>query len=612
MKFSFINNELKNLVFWSFHPKNTFNLFKFIFNKFYAFLNRKTSLPMTFYPNEVSNLIILKSNKILLDKWISTDPDKILKGPKRLRLATGYLLFERYPKWSMNFDDTEQFLSLHRWNWLLRAISDETERPSLEWGISLMRSWLKEMSPLPTGLASESYTLGERISNAIIFSRLLGENWSCLPNDIVDALKIMSNELQENLEYYGENLTGNHPLNNGRALYLFSKCYGTSNMEILSKSIISERLNKITTSDGFLREGSIHYHFLYTRWLFELHLASDEFNDLEMKNIISDFLENAINACEFYLISNQSGNYHLPTIGDVSPDCDPEWLIDIPKLWRLNKSLEIYDINKNLSGWASLWFNGINKVADSPLDLLGRNKFQAYPDSGWFRLDWKGWSSIWHTQVKNEQTHAIHSHQDFGSFVLYYDGHEVLIDIGRPNYDDQNLESHYTTTFSSHNTLKINNLGPMLSSADSLYPPLYREREFDVICEEINKNKMISIIHNGYDRMVRSCIKHKRTFYFTNESVEITDYITGKGKVNVNLCFQWSDQPNLKNSKFQIIRTQNGLHDINESFSLCSSDGISGWRYPSYGTQSPCVTQRVNLKGNLPLSLTHKILIKNK
>ena len=87
------------------------------------------------------------------------------------------------------------------------------------------------------------------------------------------------------------------------------------------------------------------------------------------------------------MISNQSGNYHLPTIGDVSPDCDPEWLIDIPKLWRLNKSFEIYDINKNLSGWASLWFKEIDKDADSPHDFLRHNNFQAYPDSGWFRLD---------------------------------------------------------------------------------------------------------------------------------------------------------------------------------------------------------------------------------
>ena len=52
-------------------------------------------------------------------------------------------------------------------------------------------------------------------------------------------------------------------------------------LKLKISKIIKERLNTLITNDGFLREGSSHYHFLFTSSILKAHfsLSQDKATD---------------------------------------------------------------------------------------------------------------------------------------------------------------------------------------------------------------------------------------------------------------------------------------------------------------------------------------------
>ena len=71
---------------------------------------------------------------------------------------------------------------------------------------------------------NETYTVGERISNICLFSRHLKCNWFSLPKDIVTFIQLSGCKIANRLEYQNDNLTGNHIVNNARALIFAGHC----------------------------------------------------------------------------------------------------------------------------------------------------------------------------------------------------------------------------------------------------------------------------------------------------------------------------------------------------------------------------------------------------
>ena len=215
----------------------------------------------------------------------------------------------------------EQYVSLHRWNWLLRSLTDEDEPPNFEWGVFLVRSWILQMGFCPKGKASESYTTGERIANLCIFSRHLNGLWTSLPNDLSDYVKEMGLDLSRRVEYNPGKLNGNHVINNARALLLAGHCTNTPDLIKVARAIIEDHLENLI-KDCFLVEGSSHYQFLFTRWLLEMALLLEEKNDKLTANLIYPFLPSLLEGCNFFLIKSKNGDNIIPTFGDVSPDAE--------------------------------------------------------------------------------------------------------------------------------------------------------------------------------------------------------------------------------------------------------------------------------------------------
>jgi len=355
------------------------NIFKrcinpFVFIRVSIFVLRKVILwpkrwlkPVFFYPIRVKK-IYRKLQKDLsisskLENRIYVEKSKI--GNSKLRLCTGHLKYINEPVWDTKFDDQEEIFSLHRWNWLLTGLTENPKVTSRVWGFGLMRSWIYRMMVPTEGLPWTPYTTGERISNACLFAVLTNKNSAklelsnALPADITKSLHTMAFYLADNLEFKGKNRTGNHVVNNARALFFAGEFLDLKCLSDLSKSILQEKLPGLVTEDGFLREGSSHYQFLFTRWVLEMLWLSIISKNNVIHELLAPYAKKLVKQCWFFLVrDSSSGRWNMPLIGDISPDFTPEWLISLP--WS-NLALSVYcpeDIPPLPfihQGWSSLW-----------------------------------------------------------------------------------------------------------------------------------------------------------------------------------------------------------------------------------------------------------------
>jgi hypothetical protein len=608
--------EAVNLFKWAQNPIHLFFLVKYIIRVLaHSFVLRL--LPSYWwYPSQVYKTVRAVPHQTSIPvthitKAQSTPP----LGPSRLRLAFGYLYFTMDPEWKIRFDDGEQYVSLHRWNWLLHALTDEEELVTFEWGVYMMRSWLHTMGALPAGLASESYTLGERIANAFLFARLAGGTWHCLPGDVSQALLKMALTLCRQLEYHGDTLTGNHPFNNARALYLAGKCLDVPALEKVALAIIEERLKIIVNADGFMREGSSHYHLLFTRWLLELNFVAGEFKDIVMLDLLEVPVRISLERCLFFLVQSGCEEWELPLIGDVSPDCTPDWLIDLPYSALVEyKQLGIKPLSRELRGWARLWNLQTSRFLErgqkvSISSVESEKPFQSFPNSGWYRLDWKDWTAIWRAQACDSTVQASHAHQDFASFVLYHRGQEVLIDIGRPNYERDSVIGNYSITPLAHNSISLEGLGPMLTPRDRYLPPSYRNSCLSLGSKFEEDSAAIELTHNGWKRLSGRSVKHKRRFIFFEKKIEVNDFFDGDGRALICIAFQWPRIPGLPGDGLTIECDLQGAHILKNEIEYGRPDSIYGWRFPAYGERVASATQCIQIIANLPSSIKHTIII---
>ena len=124
---------------------------------------------------------------------------------------------------------------------------------------------------------------------------------------------------------------------------------------------------------------------------------------------------------------------HFPNIGDVSPDIPLNW-------FSIRGDL--------LSGWNKLWKK----------TYLFHNKAPILSeDEGWVVLKKGDWFSINFSHKSNKNYPDGHGHEDFGSFLLYFKGRQLLTDIGRFTYDDE-LETFSGKEESSHSVVLSNDL----------------------------------------------------------------------------------------------------------------------------------------------------------
>lgn len=327
-------------------------------------------------------------------------PRELVLASRTLRLHGGGI------PWDAEFDDPEDTESLHRYNFL-RAFP----AGNAQWALGQVAEWCRRFMPEcqpdmgPPEPRWESYTVAERISNVLWY---VAREGVALPSGVADALRGQAAFLVPRFEYYGPG-TGNHPLNNARALYLAGVFLGVEGWKVFARTVMAERLEQLVTVDGFLREGSSHYHLLVTRWLREIAEAASS-GDVATQSLVVPYLRVMQEKGSFW---TAGGRFAL--FGDISPDFSPERVLEAVPL----------------------------------AEPAARS--ETWPASGWHALREHGFTVfVRHEPARPGPSYPWHQHNDILHVSLYDGDTPLLVDPGRRNYADEDGVSG-TSAF-AHNT----------------------------------------------------------------------------------------------------------------------------------------------------------------
>ncbi len=592
----------------------------FFINLFFQKFLRKYQNNTHGYPDEVKNVVrSIRYPEIL--KWSlpfkeisSHHKEEQMPSLKAIKLASEELKLNATIEWEHPFSDDEDTESLHRWNWLLHTLSqsDQNEFYKLYfWGQKHIDSWFKHNPSPQKSLLWESYTVGERICNSIIFFYLIGFK----PSDsFSEGIKSFIKHLIDHLEYRGT-FTGNHIFNNARAIFIAGCSFGVESWRRLGELIILREIKHLATKDGFLREGSSHYHFLFTRWVLEIISFAELTQQQEFIRNLRPYAEKLIEKCWFFLIHNpETQDWNLPLIGDISPDFSPNWLINLP--WS-DLAISIYKpenipIPTRNTGWANL-FGDIAKASHCKgNNYTNKNGFTALKDSGWCRINFNKSDLIFRAETTSTPSHASHAHCDIGAFYLYLNGYPLLVDAGRLNYK-RDAWGEFGMSAQAHNTLCIDELGP--SPIQWLkYPSCYSQAKTDVSIVEAQEGLDIKINYDGYQRLPKP-LKVSRSLFLRDEKLEIEDEIGGKGFHKIELFFHFGPniqiQRNSTNSETFNITGRFGnatitFETVKGTSYIDSFEGDEeplGWYISEYGKKEPTVTIRRSIFSNVPVKL---------
>lgn len=516
--------------------------------------------------------------------------------PSHLILATGSLQCIGLPDWTTSWEDPEQVMSLHRWNWLLFRLYETGEAPDSAWGLRLMRSWLRRMGAVPAGIAGTTYTTGERIANAVLFLARVGKNRvdpNAIPEDITRALRSMAVHIAGHLEYKEPELSGNHVIQNARALLFAGAFLCTPAFSELARVILRERLPSLITEDGFLREGSSHYHFLFTRWVLEMDWVAQEVGDRITVSILQPIKQKLLERCWFFLVYNDAERlWQIPTIGDVSPDCTPAWLL--------------------MYLWPDL------EAARPP---SARDRLEQFERSGWVRCDRDETTMFWHFRLSAPGLYPTHGHNDTGSFVLCIRGAPVLVDPGRPSYMMSDPFYSYSGSASAHNSLVVDGIEPLVPEQRRWLPFWYRDAKVEVLEENVGGDISLILRHTGYNRVAVAGFVHERRWVIGLRRLYIEDMFSGDGAHIVETFFQWSPQYALHPQSAPSLSAHAvDTHGMHITFAVERTSAgtlithvrgqrqpkLAGWTFPAYGTYVPSVSTMISTRTTFPASFHYQ------
>jgi hypothetical protein len=549
-------------------------------------------------------------------------------GPGSLQLTGGEWKLDHPINWRIEGQDPERAYSLDRWNWLLLALTRDTS-VTAEWGWHLVRDWLTHCGAETRGGRIASYNLGERIVNACLFCSASGGSQEVLPDDIAASLKPMAALLAANLEYSQPELTGNHVLNNARALFFADRYLGMPGYADLAAHIFQERLPVLITADGFLREGSSHYQFLVTRWLLEIHWLAERTED-GVCEFLRPYLESCLRRCWFFLV-RQHGDWTTPLIGDVSPDFPPDWLISVP--WspvaiRIHRP-SILPSRPRKKGWLDLW-GGSDENGKADGTSKAARQFQCFPESHWYRLDWEGWTVFWHVEPSDVLFHASHAHADATSFVLFRGGFPIFVDPGRFSYQADHALGRYGASGAAHNGVVLDECDPVLGPRSGRFlgrlPHWYRKVRINVHWREETDRFTFTIDHDGFSRLCGTRLDHRRTFVAEKDSFTVEDLLGGKGRHNLSAHFHCAPDIDAKQScgsgssgwklsdarwPFQaMLELENGNTPARrETAKGRMEPSPGGWFFPAYGVKQPATTLTYRWQAELPFSARFRLEI---
>ena len=192
------------------------------------------------------------------------------------------------------------------------------------------------------------YILSECISNINLFNRARNKSWIIKNNHHKNFTVLANKLLIKNIEFRGPFSTCNHLINNFRALYLSSCLIKRNKGDKFFLSFWEQIKNKVFFNSGKIADGSVHYHFLITRWLFEICICAYELKDYDILNEVNPYLKSNLEIVGLLFRGDV-----LPLFGDLSPDCPIEWLLPISNY--VTESSPYSSVGNGKKGWDRIW-----------------------------------------------------------------------------------------------------------------------------------------------------------------------------------------------------------------------------------------------------------------
>jgi len=465
------------------------------------------------------------------------------------------------------YRDIETVLAVHRFAWLPLMHQPVDSK----WMSTIWAAWRKNFGTPDDEWPWHPYTAAERAINLVALAETRG-----LPGPCEDTLAVLDAHgpaIFKRLEYFGDHHTSNHLANNGRGLYFLGLFLGNETYASAGLAILKNEAERIFMPSGILREGSSHYHFLLARNYASAWLMAEKHERPE-KEDLKDIARRAMSVIPHLVLSGG-----MPLIGDISPDCPPEYLSCIAA---------------GEAGWTGT------------LDEISRRKFcelraQLIPvskdildEDGWLRFDRNQWSGLWHAAPGGWTHMPGHGHQDVGGFEVHFGGEPLFIDPGRGQYGETGEAAEYRSA-RRHCSLVIDGADP--------YPPNkpYYGDDFKTAiggpAPQLTRDANgVRLRHSGYGRFNRVG-EIERRWRFEDRTMIIDDRVAGASTRLVERYFH-TPLAVTKQGAELILQGKRERFKISTDQNEWKLETGTQWR--AYGVGAPIHVIRVGARHKLP------------
>lgn len=441
-------------------------------------------------------------------EWLGENEFKIaLVQPEVLNFPTYRVLSDvapELPSLALLPYDPEHAFEPHRWMHCLEA-AIQNSVDGIE-DLEAALDWIADF-PARDQAAWEPYSTSERVANLCLLLSAKPDLWAAASLDqktaIADFLLQSAQWIHDHLEYYGDERTNNHILNNARALCLTGAVLDNHDLLLRGMKLMTRMGRMIFGPDGCVREHSSHYQFIVAGWMLDAqHFAAHtEAADPYLLEELTELAERVGRASQTFL--SVWPNLACQ-IGDISPDNHP-------------------------------------KLAATRLQAMYPD-YQPAPIDGARKLD--QWAFVQRDQqtvvacgllASHPEPFTTHGHNDFGSFVWRAEEQEILVDAGRCSYG-QEIELLDQTSHVAHNTVAVNGFGPLAQSLLRIgywQPEPYCSADACVVTTDRDK---IMMRHDGFTRLISDEVtigEHRRIVELTEDGLLVSDQISGSGAVTL-------------------------------------------------------------------------------
>jgi hypothetical protein len=400
--------------------------------------------------------------------------------------------------------DPENYLAQYRWSHLLDGLLTQKS------GWVLPEDVMQFISaPLPKSDAAwETYSTCERMANLLAWM-------ACVPVDkrttvysdsfisfLDDSLKWVS----KHLEFYKKK-TGNHLLNNARALIMGGTVLNKPEAIETGIAILRRMLPVLIQPNGSLRERSSHYQLIVLTWLLDAYSylkISQRYSDYELEFLVSIITP----MCDTASLFCDAEGYLQTCIGDISPDLSPlkttqRLLTCYPEWWPVKKT--------------------------GALKMLSR-------DDWWIQQTQNNKIILNSPEGRYPKRFPSHAHNDISSFVWLHKDREIFIDSGRARYTKDSISSRQKSA-RGHSLPLVNGFSPLCESFvvnGNWWPTPYASA---MIFVDALSDIIVRIAHDGFARAT-PVKQYQRVLMLGEDQVQVCDIFSGKGKVKIDVLWQ--------------------------------------------------------------------------